>query len=455
MLSKILIIDDEELFREDLAVLIRQKGYTCQTAPNANDGLKKVAEFLPDIILCDIMMPDRSGVDIIDDIHRIHPDSSMIMMTAFGTLETAIKAFRKGVIDYILKPFVIEDVLNKIHLITEHKRLILELNYFRRHIAEEIKSFTLIAQSEKMKYIIELINKVAPSKSTVLLTGESGTGKELVARAIHEMSNKKDKPFIAINCPSFHENLLESELFGHEKGAFTNAVNEKEGFFETAGNGTIFLDEISEIPIALQSKLLRVLEQREFYRVGGTKLLPMKARIIAATNQNLKTLIKQGKFREDLYYRIAVFEIGLPPLRERVSDMPALVEYFIRKFNKEMKRLCRGVTPDVISYLMAYNWPGNIRELRNIIERAMILCTDELITLNCISPQVEKVMPVEFLSKSLKTAVSEFEGAFIKHVLVGCDNNKEEAARRLKIDASTLYRKLDKLNIDTPNEFNG
>ncbi len=448
MPAKILIIDDEEMFREDLAILISKKGYYCETAANAEEGLQKVSEFIPDIVLSDIMMPDKNGVDILDDIRHLSPETSVIIMTAFGTLETAIKAFRKGVVDYILKPFVIEDILNKINLITEHKRLVLELNYFRRHIAEEIESFTLVAKSKKMQQVMELIRKVAPGESTVLITGESGTGKELVARAIHETSSKKNNPFVAINCPSFQENLLESELFGHEKGAFTNADKDKQGFFETAGNGTIFLDEISEIPITLQSKLLRVLEQKEFYRVGGTQLRPMNARIIAATNQNLNSLIKQGKFRADLYYRIAVFEIALPPLRDRVSDIPVLVDYFIKKFNSEMKKLCKGVESDVISYLMSYSWPGNIRELRNVIERAIILSNEDIIKLDSISEREKNLIPSKFLSKNLKNAVSEFEYAFINRVIEECGNNKEEAARRLQIDASTLYRKLDKLNIE-------
>jgi len=443
MPAKILIIDDEEMFREDLAVLIRKNGYNCETAANAEEGLLKVSEFLPDIVLSDIMMPDKNGVDILDDIHHRNPESSVIIMTAFGTLETAIKAFRKGVVDYILKPFVIEDILNKLNLISEHKILMRELNYLRRHIAKEIESFTLVAKSEKMKHITELIRKVAPSESTVLITGESGTGKELVARAVHESSTRKEKQFIAINCPSFQENLLESELFGHEKGAFTNADSKKQGFFETAEDGTIFLDEISEIPISLQSKLLRVLEQREFYRVGGTRLFPMNARIVAATNQDLNLLIKQGKFRADLYYRIAVFEIAIPPLRNRISDIPALVDYFIKKYNSEMKKLCKGVEPDVLSYLMSYNWPGNIRELRNVIERAMILSNEDFIKMDSISQQVNNLISGNFLTKGLKNAVSEFEIAFVNRVIEECDNNKEEAARRLKIDASTLYRKLD------------
>ncbi len=450
MSVKILIIDDEELFREDLAMLLREKDYYCKTAANAEEGLKLAADFMPDIILSDIVMPDRSGIDLLDDLARVNPDASVIMMTAFGTLETAIQAFRKGAVDYILKPFVIEDVLNKINRIREYKKLISEIRYLRREITEDINSLPLESKSEVMQNIIELIKKVAPKNSTVLITGESGTGKELVAKAIHEFSKKKDEPFVAINCSGFQESLLESELFGHVKGAFTGAVKDKEGFFETAGEGTIFLDEISEMPVSLQSKLLRVLEQKEFYQVGGTKVIPMKARVIAATNRNLKTLIKEGQFREDLFYRIAVFEIELPPLRKRLSDIPFLVDFFIHKFNSEMKCHYRGISKEVLQLFMSYDWPGNIRELRNVIERAMILCDGTTITSDGLPAQMKSLTIQSNQSQNLKEAVQAFEGSFIKQVLNDCNWNKEEAARRLNINPSTLYRKMAELNIEGP-----
>ncbi len=442
MAVKILIIDDEELFREDLATILSRKGYDCKTAANAEEGLKLVTEFLPEIILSDIVMPDKNGIDLLNDILQVHPEASVIMMTAFGTLDTAINAFRKGAVDYILKPLVIEDVLNKISRLSEQKKLIREIKYLRRETSEDIKSITIVSKSDLMKQIIDLIKKVAPKKSTVLISGESGTGKELVAKAIHEYSEKKDEPFIAINCSGFQESLLESELFGHVKGAFTGAVKDKEGFFETAGDGTIFLDEISETPISLQSKLLRVLEQREFYRVGGTKIYPMNARIIAATNQDLKSHVEKESFRVDLFYRIAVFEIDLPPLRERTADIPLLAEYFIRKFNDEMKTKYRGVSPEVMQIFLSYNWPGNIRELRNVIERAMILSDGNIILPQSLPTQMKSIIPVDLKSKDLKGAVQSFEGTFIKQVLVECKWNKEETARQLNINPSTLYRKM-------------
>ncbi len=447
MAVKILIIDDEELFREDLAIILSRKGYDCKTAANADEGLKLVTEFLPEIILSDIVMPDKNGIDLLNDILQVQPEAAVIMMTAFGTLETAVNAFRKGAVDYILKPLVIEDVLNKISRLSEQKKLIREIQYLRKETSEDIKSITILSKSDLMMQVIDLIKKVAPQKSTVLISGESGTGKELVAKAIHEYSEKKDEPFIAINCSGFQESLLESELFGHVKGAFTGAVKDKEGFFETAGDGTIFLDEIAEMPVSLQSKLLRVLEEREFYPVGGTKIFPMKARVIAATNKNLKSFVEEGNFREDLFYRIAVFEIDLPPLRGRLSDIPSLTEYFIRKFNDEMKTKYIGVSPEVLQIFLSYNWPGNIRELRNVIERAMILSDGSMILPQSLPAQMKSSSPVVLKSKDLKGAVQSFEGTFIKQVLVECKWNKEEAARRLNINPSTLYRKMSELKI--------
>ncbi|MCB0261563.1 MAG: sigma-54-dependent Fis family transcriptional regulator [Calditrichaeota bacterium] len=451
MTARILIIEDEDLFREDLALLLRRKGFDCHTAATAEEGLERAGAFLPDIILSDIVMPGKSGIDILEDLRSINPGGNVIIMTAFGTLETAIEAFRKGAVDYVLKPPVIEDVLNRIQRILEHQRLLQEIKQLRRDVSEDIASLALVGKSPAMQNALGLIEKVAPTNSIVLITGESGTGKELVARAVHEFSLVNQQPFVAINCAGFQETLLESELFGYVKGAFTGATKDKSGFFETTGEGTLFLDEISEMPPSLQSKLLRVLEQREFYRVGGTTLLPMKARIIAATNKKLKSHIQTGEFREDLYYRIAVFEIDLPPLRERISDIPLLADHFINKFNKELKNRYVGIDPDVLQALMNYEWPGNIRELRNLIERAMILCDGDMLTAEGFPPQVTaKQVFLPLQTKNLKNAVHNFERQFIHQVLSNCNWNKEEAARKMGINPSTLYRKMSDLNVNDP-----
>ena len=451
MTARILIIEDEDLFREDLALLLRRKGFDCHTAATAEEGLERAGAFLPDIILSDIVMPGKSGIDILEDLRSINPGGNVIIMTAFGTLETALEAFRKGAVDYVPKAPVIEDVRNRIQRILEHQRLLQEIKQLRRDVSEDIASLALVGKSPAMQNALGLIEKVAPTNSIVLITGESGTGKELVARAVHEFSLVNQQPFVAINCAGFQETLLESELFGYVKGAFTGATKDKSGFFETTGEGTLFLDEISEMPPSLQSKLLRVLEQREFYRVGGTTLLPMKARIIAATNKKLKSHIQTGEFREDLYYRIAVFEIDLPPLRERISDIPLLADHFINKFNKELKNRYVGIDPDVLQALMNYEWPGNIRELRNLIERAMILCDGDMLTAEGFPPQVTaKQVFLPLQTKNLKNAVHNFERQFIHQVLSNCNWNKEEAARKMGINPSTLYRKMSDLNVNDP-----
>ncbi len=447
MSKKILIIDDEDLFREDLGMLLSQQGYECRTAATAEEGLAEFQRFMPDIVLSDIVLPDRNGVDILDDMRRMNPSSVIIMMTAFGTLETAVEAFRKGAVDYILKPLVIEDLLHKIKHIEEFQNLQWEIQHLRRELFQYSETLPLVGKSPAMQRVFEMIQKVAPTASTVLITGESGTGKEVVAQAIHQSSQRKDKPFLALNCSGFQETLLESELFGHEQGAFTGAMRTKEGFFEAVGEGTLLLDEISEMPLALQSKLLRVLEAREFFRVGGTKPITVNARIIAATNKDLKSMVAEGSFREDLYYRIAVFEIHLPPLRDRISDIPLLAEYFVRKFNRELKKNYAGISPAAMQLIMAYDWPGNIREMRNVIERAMILGS---------GPYIEPAdLPSQFLGHSLpippqanlKEAMKIYERNHIYKILKDNNWNKEKTARALGIDPSTLYRKMTQLGI--------
>ncbi|MCH8325269.1 MAG: sigma-54-dependent Fis family transcriptional regulator, partial [Bacteroidetes bacterium] len=412
-----MLIDDEELFREDFALLLRNEGYECFTAPSAEKGLEIVKKEFPNIIFSDIVMPGKSGIDILEDLNRNNPDGSVIIMTSFGTLETAIKAFRFGAIDYILKPIEFEEVLIKIERIIQHKELLSELKFLRKEVIENAEEFSFVGESEPIKKIKKLIQRVAPTNSTVLISGESGTGKEVVAQAIHKVSNNSEKPFIAINCPSLQENLLESELFGHVKGAFTGAINDKIGFMEAAGKGTIFLDEISEIPISLQGKLLRVLEEKEFYRVGGTKKYTLKARIIAATNKNLKDSIKIGKFREDLFYRIAVFEIEMPSLRQRSEDIPLLIDFFLKKFNNEMKKKYIGVSSEAMKAMLNYDWPGNIRELRNVIERAMILCENKTININGLPSNIIGISQNLIESKSLKASLNSYERANITQTL--------------------------------------
>ncbi len=445
--GKILIIDDEELFREDLAVLLKKRGFSCFTAPDAQSGLRLVTEKTPDVVLLDIVMPGQSGIDLLPEIFLRHSGCQVIIMTAFGTLETAVEAFRRGATDYIMKPIVLEDVLQKIGRILEFEQLKREVAFLRRQVHRLEPPHLLIGQSPAIERVRHLIAKVAPTRSTVLIIGESGTGKELVARSIHQQSQSSKAPFVAINCSGIPDTLLESELFGYQKGAFTGANRDKEGFFELAGEGTLFLDEIGELPLALQSKLLRALETREVYRVGGTQSYQFKARVVAATNKNLKTLVEQELFREDLYYRIAVFEIHMPPLRERPEDIPLLADHFLKHLNREMKRNIQGIDTEALHLMMHYPWPGNVRELRNVLERAMILTEGPFITTQSL-PEEFQQQPAVPAGENLREVMRAFERAHILRVLNACAGNKEEAARRLGINPSTLYRKLADLDIE-------
>lgn len=453
MTAKVLIIDDEDMFREDFASLLRQKGYECKTALNGEEGLALAEEFSPDLIFCDIVMPGKGGVEVLDEIILICPESCVVMITAYGTFETAVEALQKGAYDYIMKPLLIEDVLQKIEHFMKYRLLLQKVKFLRRELSRDVESSRMVGKSDAMKEIFDLIEKVAPTRSTVLISGESGTGKELVARAIHEMSDFREHPFVAINCAGIPEHLLESELFGHVRGAFTGAFKNRVGFFELAGEGTILLDEIAEMSLGLQSKLLRVLEQREFLPVGGTKPIMLKARTIASVSKNLRDLMKAGQFREELFFRIAVFEIHLPPLRARRSDIPLLIEYFVGRYNRELKRKCLGMDNEAMRSLLAYSWPGNVRELRNVIERAMILNHGDYIPVADLSPEITNNLQFPKYSDDLRDAVHAYEREHIRRILLDSGGNKEETARRLGINPSTLYRKMAELSIgdsDTP-----
>lgn len=447
MAAKILIIDDENLFREDLAKLLRRRGYQCRTAADGEQGLAVAGEFGPDVMLCDIVMPGQSGIELLGEILRICPESFVIMITAYGTIDTAVEAFRKGASDYIMKPLILEDVLQKIERLMEHKRLSREIRFLRQQLSCDIEGPTIIGASEQIKKVRELIRKVSTTTSTVLVTGESGTGKELVVRGVHASSSASQEPFIAINCAGIPENLLESELFGHTKGAFTGADSDREGFFEMAGSGTILLDEIAEMPLSLQSKLLRIVEDRKLIRVGGKKSIVVKARIVASTNKNLEELVQAGRFRQDLYFRLAVFEIHVPALKEHRDDIPILCEHLIGKLNGDLKRSCLGVDNEAIRMLMAYSWPGNVRELRNVLERAMILATGQYITPADLPGQLTNSMKFAKYSDDIRAAMASYEKEHIRRVLLAADGNKEETSRRLGINPSTLYRKMADLGM--------
>lgn len=448
MSDTVLIIDDEDVFREDLAELLRHRGYTCWTACDGLQGMARVDEFAPDVVLCDVVMPGVDGIEVLDRIMRVVPETCVIMITAHGRLETAVAALRRGASDYIMKPLSVEDVVEKIRRIMEHKRLAQEVKFLRREVSRGVETRPLIGRSDPARKVLELIQKVAATRSMVLLRGESGTGKEIVARMIAATGDPPGAPFMAVNCAGIPEHLLQSEFFGHVQGAFTGAIANKEGFFELAGEGTAFLDEISEMPLALQAKLLRVLEEREFVRVGGTRSIPLRSRVIVSTNRDLRELVQAGRFREDLLFRVAVFEIVLPTLRERREDIPLLIEHFVRVFTREMKRKCLGADNHAIRMLMAYSWPGNVRELRNVVERAMILTTSDYITSAELPAELAGRQDEPDSPDDLRAATRAYESEHIRRVLAASGGNKEEAARRLRINPSTLYRKMADLGLE-------
>ena len=446
MTVQVLLIDDEDLFREDLASLLRGEGFQCRTACNGEEGLRLAEEESPDLVLCDLVMPGMSGVDVVDRIGSLCPETCVIVLTAYGSMETAVEAFRKGAVDYLLKPVVVADLVEKLRRCIEHRRLQREVRYLRRELSETGTGTRIIGTSPLLEKVREMIRKVAGAKSPVLITGESGTGKELVARAIHEGADQ-EQPFVAVNCAALPRDLLESELFGHVRGAFTGAVRDKEGFFEVADGGILFLDEIAELPLELQPKLLRAIDQRETIRVGATRAVPTNARIIAATNRDLKAEVERGRFREDLYYRICVVEVPLPPLREHKEDIPLLAEYFLRRLNARLKGSVLGVDDEAMRVLMSASWRGNVRELENVLERAMILTDGEFLGIQDLPPELAGAVHCPELSDDLRATVREYEKTHIQRVLAATGGNREEAARRLGINASTLYRRIKDLKL--------
>lgn len=438
----ILIIDDEDLFREDTASLLREEGYRVETAPDGETGLEAAREHDPDIVLCDIVMPGPDGIDILPDLLEGENPPEVLMVTAHGTLETAIEAFREGAYDYLLKPVDLGELTGKVERIVREYNLREEVRELREEVSELSEFHGIIGETEQMREVYELIEKVAPTESNVLVTGESGTGKELVARAIHNRCYPAGQRFVPVNCAAVSDNLLESELFGHVKGAFTGATQQREGVFEVATGGTLFLDEISEMAPGMQSKLLRAIESGEISPVGSSETRQVDPRIIAASNRDVGQMVEENEFREDLYYRLNVFEIHLPPLRERKEDLPLLINHFIEHFNREMNTSVTGVQENVLQSLLVYPWPGNVRELKNMVERAVILQEEGKITPRNLPPEIWQEENGENDRPTLKEAVHQFEQAYIKSVLEEYDGNQKAAAKALSIDRSTLYRKL-------------
>jgi len=452
-MNTILVVDDEKNYLVVLETLLRSEGYEVITADNAKDALEIVLESDVDLVLTDMKMPGISGMELLETIKRRKPDIPVIMMTAYGTIEMAVEAMKKNAYDYITKPFKNEELKRTIRKAIENYTLLKENRRLSRELRERYRFANIIGKSKPMLEIFSTIEKIASSRASVLITGESGTGKELIAKAIHYSGSHKDGPFISINCGALTETLLESELFGHERGAFTGAIAMKKGRFELADKGTLFLDEIGDMPASLQVKLLRVLQEMEFERVGGTRTIKVDVRIISASNKTMKEEVEEGRFREDLFYRLNVIHIHIPPLRERVEDIKLLVNYFIDKYSKEEGKEGLKISADAWKALYGYHWPGNVRELENVIERAVVLNSDGIIDLDDLPLEISKkdqeldidrFIPI---GAALQKTLEEIEKALITRALRYNNNVQAHAARMLGITKSLMQHKIKKYNI--------
>ncbi len=435
----ILIVDDEKIVRESLRDWLENVGYRVIIAASGEEALKIIKRRNIKIMLTDLVMPGIDGIELMKEARKIVPSISTVIITAYGSIQTAINAIKEGAHDYVEKPFCPEKVELLIRNMVEYQDLLDENISLRRKVEDRFIFEGIIAKSSKMLKIFELIKTVAPSNATVLINGKTGTGKEVVARALHQQSPRRNKPFIATSCAALPESLLESEVFGHEKGSFTGAVERKKGKFEAADKGTLFLDEIGEINANTQIHLLRALEEKKITRVGGNEEISVDVRVIAATNRNLKTLVQQGDFREDLYYRLNVVTLNLPLLRERREDILLLAEFFLKKFSEENSKNIKKLSPKVIEFMMSYAWPGNVRELENMIECGVILSKTNAISLNEIPQDIIFPSPAE------EKTISAVTNNHILSVLEETEGNITEAAKILGIQRMTLYNKLKKM----------
>jgi DNA-binding NtrC family response regulator len=451
----VLVVDDEEIMREILETLLEREGYSVRLASSGTEGLE-LARALPfDAVILDVMMPGLNGLQVLEELRKHDDDLPVIMITAFASMENAITAMKKGAFDYITKPFKNDEVLVVLRNAVERRRLVAENVALKQNLQARYHKFAgIIGKSARMKQVFDLVIQAAPSRSTILITGESGTGKELVARAIHSNSSRSDKAFVTVNSGNLPPDLLESTLFGHVKGAFTGAVYPKKGLFDLADKGSIFFDEIGNIPLETQAKLLRVMQEREFMRLGGMETIRVDVRIIAATNVDLKREVEDGRFREDLFYRLHVIAIHLPPLRERKDDIPLLVQHFLEKYGVENGRPNLELSPEALDLMMDYEWPGNVRELENVIERATVLTLGPRIGADLIPEQVRRtpqfhlphvVMPVDGVS--LKEVTAAYERQWIESALEAAGGVQKRAAELLRIKPTTLNEMIKRYDI--------
>lgn len=447
MARSILLVEDETLLRESLAELLAEEGFEVVSAADGHKGHDLLLGRSFDLVLTDVRMPGMDGMELLTRARKIAPQTPVVVITAFGTVESAVAAMREGAADYLLKPVRFEDVLLRLNRALEMGELRRDRADQAERLAEPSTFHNLIGRSPEMDGLFEMVRKLSTVRTSVLIHGESGTGKELFARAIHYNGVTREKPFVAINCGAIPESLIESELFGHRKGAFTGAVRDREGYFEAANRGTLFLDEISTLPLPVQSSLLRVLEERVVVPVGDTRPRPVDVRIIAATNQDLKSLCREGRFREDLMYRLDVVRLELPPLRNRRGDIPLLIHHFLERFAREMNKRPLGLTDAAMRAMLGHEWRGNVRELENVIERAVIFADGRMIDADDLPFRPADTPEPPDAGEDLKRAMSLYEHQHIVQVLRRHHYDKAETARHLGIGVSSLYRKMDELNI--------
>ncbi len=445
-IANILVVDDELIVRDSLSKWFHEEGYATEAAASGREALLRIQERPCDVVLVDIKMPGMDGLELQRKIHDVDPNIVVIIMTGYASVETAVQALKAGAFDYIMKPFDPDDLATVVRNALEQRRVKMENIRLREKIEEIVQPADIVGKSPAMQRVFELVHTVAPTDATVLIHGESGTGKELVARALHAASPRRYMPMVTIHCGALTETLLESELFGHEKGAFTGAQYRKKGKFEVADGGTVFLDEISDITLKTQTDLLRVLQEKEITRVGGTLTIKVDFRCVVATNRDLEKMVAEGTFRPDLFYRVNVFRIDLPPIRERTEDIPLLVEHFLEKFSGAMNKRFTRVSKEAMDLLLAYPWPGNVRELENAIERAMVVGHEPEIQAADFPFQLGRAQ-----AQSPRT-LDELEQAHIGKVLQECNWNQTHAARILGIDRVTLYNKLKKYGWKKPQE---
>jgi two-component system response regulator PilR (NtrC family) len=457
----ILVVDDERSMREFLEIMLTKEGYDVRTAANGQEALALIRKNLFDLVILDIRMPKMDGIVTLHHLKEISPDTVVLMITAYASTDTAIQAMKQGAYDYITKPFKIEEIKMTIKKALENKTLQTENSLLKQVVEDRYRLGSIIGNSPKMQKVFEFVKKISPTKTNVLISGDSGTGKELVAKAIHYNSPRRDNPFVILNCGAIPENLLESELFGHMRGAFTGAISNKRGLFEAADGGTVFLDEVGELPLSMQVKLLRVIQDREFTRVGGTDPIRVDVRIVSATNKNIEEAVQKGKFREDLFYRLNVIHLKLPNLRERKDDIPLLAQHFLQQFSNELGTNIRHIAPEAMKRLMNYDYPGNVRELQNIIERAVALESSDVLTVQNLSSYLDEkrdlargeiLLDIPKDGIDLEQVVEDLEKTLILKALEKTKGIKKRAAELLHINFRSMRYRLEKYGLNHSDE---